>query len=430
MLYMVFLAVCIVVCIWWGGPGARRRSRLDWTQVPGVTRRRGGVVVPIGGLSWAPIPSELADTRRFELVGSSTRSFGGSPVVVLARGQRIGVLEGAAARKINAELRRRRLARLLVEGELTGRHEGRVVLPYDFSPATLELPAGPARAFPVPVPVEAWGSATTTVDAVRCDFFLTELSALYPDGRPPSGTSGGTLSGLGAEIFPTGQGRIGVFIDDRQIGWLAAAHEISHRQELEDLAAGGHSLRVKVSVRVGTGDRPSVRVRIWLPEVDQILPPGAQIEDPHVLLPPGSTVQVTGEEEHLDELVAMLGDEHEVIKVAELYLFTRQTARTLKQIVGVRIDGRPVGELTSVSGAHFEAVLRACSERGLRALCRATISGNQLKTDVTLNVTKGGSLTSQWISRHILARPGVDSHPVLALEDHPQQDSGGEHQSQ
>ncbi|MDN6624924.1 MAG: hypothetical protein L0K84_07830, partial [Acidipropionibacterium jensenii] len=75
-----------------------------------------------------------------------------------------------------------------------------------------------------------------------------------------------------------------------------------------------------------------------------------------------------------------------MIKVAELYLFTRQTARTLKQIVGVRIDGRPVGELTSASGAHFEAVLRAWSERGLRARCRATISGNQLKADVTLNV--------------------------------------------
>lgn len=74
-------------------------------------------------------------------------------------------------------------------------------------------------------------------------------------------------------------------------------------------------------------------------------------------------------------------------------------------MVGVRIDDTPVGELTARSGAHFEAVLRACQERGMKALCRATITGNQLKADVTLNVARSGSLTSQWIDRHILSGP-------------------------
>jgi|GEM_PF-3551856 len=405
MIYAVFLVLCIAAGIWFEGGLIRRGSHVNWTQAPGVIRRRQGLVVPISGMSWAPMASELAETRRFVLARSSNPYFRHTSVVVLAKGRRIGVIEDAVARKINAELRKRKLSQLLVEGELTGRFEGHVLVPYDFSEATPELPAGPARAFPVPVPVEAWGSATEKVDAVRCDFFLSELIALYPDGRLPPGTSGRTLSGLEAEIFPTGQGRIGVFADDQQIGWLATAQETSHRPVLEELAAGGHSLKVRISVRVGMADPPTARVRIWLPETDQILPPGEPIETPHVVLPPGATIQVTGEEEHLTDLVQKLGEEHQVVTIAELYLFRRSSTRSEREVVGVRIDESPVGELTARNGAHFEAVLRACQERGMKALCRATITGNQLKADVTLNVARSGSLTSQWIDRHILSGP-------------------------
>lgn len=396
-------AVVAGVLIGCAGSRGRRRGRLRWAGIAGLTRCSTGFLTPIDGMTAAEVPSEIAETRRFLLV----RGQGTAPVEVMARGRRIGSLQGRIGKAVAAEMRSHGVSQLLVAGELTGRFTGQVVLPGVFADADPELPPGPPRAFPVPVPVEPWGPATEAVDAVRADFFLTELNALYPDGRPPDGTAGRTLSGIDAEVFPSGAGRIGVFVADRQIGWLAAAQEASHGAVLEELAAGGNSLRVRASVRVGVGNRPNVRVRVWLPDVSQILPPGPLPEGRHVLLPPGSRIQVTGEEEHLADLVALLGDRHEAT-AAELYLFARTTARTERDVVGVRIDGRPVGELTRAGGAHFEAVLRVCAERGIAVLCRATITGNQLKADVVLNAAKGGDLVSGWVESHILAEPEQD----------------------
>lgn len=404
-LITVALAIVVaLVLVGYAGSHKGRPGQLRWARAAGVTRGRDGVVAPINEMTAAEVPPEVAEARRFLLVRSPGRF--GAPVEVTARGHRIGVLEGQLGRAVAVEMRRHGASQLLVSGELTGRFAGHVVLPEVFADADPELPARPPRAFPVPVPVEPWGSAAEVVDAVRSDFFLPEIEALYPDGRPPAGTAGRTLSGIDAEIFPSGSGRIGVFVADRQIGWLAAAQEASHGAVLEELAAGGNSLKVRASARVGVGNRPSVRVRVWLPDVAQILPPEPLPEGRHVLLPPGQRIQVTAEEEHLSDLVAFLGEQHEATAVAELRMFTRATARTEHEIVGVRIGGRPVGELTRTSGAHFEAVLRVCAERGITVLCRATVTGNQLKADVVLNVAKGGSLTSEWIESHILTEPG------------------------
>lgn len=376
----------------------RRTGAMTWELGGGLERRGAGSVSEIVVESGADVPSEVADATRFELVADPDRRR--RRISVLARGRRVGELPYRTGTAVVSEMRRHGVDHLLVEGELTSRYKGYVLLPHDFADASPEL-AGAPRAFPVPVPMAPWGDAAQAVDAVRADFFVDELAALYPEGRPPDDSRQRTLTGLEAEIFPTGRGIFGIFIHDAQIAWLGAEQCGSHGEVLEELARLGRSLTVRASARLGVGSKPACRVRVWLPPVDQILPP-EQVRGPgFVLLPPGSKIQVTRGQDHLDELMQVLDGRPEASAAARLYRFTRQGARTSRDVVGVRIDGHEAGELTDASGAHFIEVLKACEERDLELVCRARVQGNRLKVDVTLNAVKGAELSDQWIADNI-----------------------------
>lgn len=378
----------------------RRTGVMGWELMGGYEHRRTGVVSPIVLGPAVGLPPEVADATRFQLRWDGGRGFTGR-VAVWARDIRIGELHQRPARQVAAEMRRHGVDHLLVEGELTSRYDGYVLLPRDFADAAPELSDGPARAFPVPVPTSAWGEAAEKVDAVRADFFIPELTALYPDGRPPADSRRRTLSGLRAEIFPTGRASVGVFVDDHQIGWLGADECATHGDVLTELARSGHSLSVRAGVRLGVGRRPTCRVRLWLPPADQILPPRRARGARNVILPPGSRIQVTGEQDHVDDLQAVLAGRQKAPVAAELHLIG--PAGRGRPVVGVRVDGREAGRLTAVSGAHFTELLQACLDRGLHLVCRATVRGNQLKTDVVLNAAKGGDLSNDWIESNVLA---------------------------
>lgn len=379
----------------------RRTGAMGWQLVGGYEHRRTGVVSPIIFGPAVDLRPEVADATRFQLRWDGGRGLTGR-VSVWARDTRIGDLPQRLAWQVAAEMRRHGVDHLLVEGELTSRYDGYILLPRDFADATPELSDGPARAFPVPVPTTAWGEAAEKVDAVRADFFIPELTALYPDGRPPADSRRRTLSDLRAEIFPTGRASVGVFIDDHQIGWLGADQCATHGDVLTELARSGHSLSVRASVRLGVGRRPSCRVRVWLPPADQILAPRRARGPRNVVLPPGSRIQVTGEQDHVEGLQAVLAGRQEAPVAAELHLISPAGHR--RPVVGVRVDGTEAGRLTAVSGAHFTELLSACRDRGLHLVCRATVRGNQLKTDVVLNAAKGGDLSNEWIETNVLAR--------------------------
>ncbi|RMB62102.1 hypothetical protein [Tessaracoccus antarcticus] len=127
---------------------------------------------------------------------------------------------------------------------------------------------------------------------------------------------------------------------------------------------------------------------------------------PHLMLPRGQKVQVTKEEHHLEHMGVALAEAGNRHIAATLHRMAPLTRRSTKERVQVRIDGRPVGELTPYMSEHFLPIIRVCDERGVIVACAAVVKGNQLKADVVLDAVRAVDLDDGWIEAHIL-NPGT-----------------------
>lgn len=124
------------------------------------------------------------------------------------------------------------------------------------------------------------------------------------------------------------------------------------------------------------------------------LPPG-----PLEMLPPGSAVQVTGEEAHMDSLRHLASPQGACMVHATLDVVEDDTGRTRKEYVRVSIDGRPIGQLTPKMSGEFAPTIALLTERGLTTACRAMVKGNALKIEVVLYAAKATELPADWLDR-------------------------------
>ncbi len=131
-------------------------------------------------------------------------------------------------------------------------------------------------------------------------------------------------------------------------------------------------------------------------------PPALLPQGPHVLLPRGRKIQVTKEEHHLDDMDQLLASHGGRAVAATLHCMDPVSSRSTTELVQVRIDGLPVGELTSYMSEHFLPLIKACDEQSVTVACHAALRGNQLKVDVVLDTTKAVDLSDDWIEQHVL----------------------------
>lgn len=89
-----------------------------------------------------------------------------------------------------------------------------------------------------------------------------------------------------------------------------------------------------------------------------------------VSLPPGSTIQVTREENYMEHLVSLLDRYSDAVVAASLRSVTEGRPRTRVDLVAVDIDGQRVGVLSATQTANFLPLVR----RG-RASFRGPLSG-------------------------------------------------------
>ncbi|AOT24562.1 DNA binding domain protein [Propionibacterium phage E6] len=160
-------------------------------------------------------------------------------------------------------------------------------------------------------------------------------------------------------------------------------------------------------------------VRASLPEHGLLLPPEPLPVEPHVVLPPGTSMQVIGEEKHLGELSALLDGEPERHTIASLHTLAKPNAHIHKKVIAVHIHNEPIGELSTTMSGHMLAIVEACEEEQLLPLCRAVARGNQLKVDVALDLAKGSDIDQAWINDNIYGR-SLESHvPRLPAPNEP-----------
>ena len=198
-------------------------------------------------------------------------------------------------------------------------------------------------------------------------------------------------------------GEIVVVLDDVPVGRMGADSAPAYRHVVEQ--ADANRTHVPLRARVWAINDNGVvrsRVTIWLPDPTAIHPP-KPIEAHQVLLPKGRTVQITGEENHIDALAGILDGLPSVSAVATLSEVP-PTAPATKSRVSVQIDGHDVGRLTPAMSDHFLPIVRALATTGRTAACRATVSGNSLKADVVLDAARSVDLSPEWVQEHVGVR--------------------------
>ena len=140
-------------------------------------------------------------------------------------------------------------------------------------------------------------------------------------------------------------------------------------------------------------------VRIALPEPHMLFPVNLPPQAPYVLLPAGSAIQVTGEENFRANLAPWLNAHGEAWVHATLNPVVETTARTAKTVAEVSIDGRPVGRLTPKMSQDMLPVVEYLGERGVLTCVPAIVKGNPLKSDVVLYTARAGELGVEWFAQ-------------------------------
>lgn len=215
---------------------------------------------------------------------------------------------------------------------------------------------------------------------------------------------------------------VAVHIEGRIVGHLPREIAGDYRPALAELAARGLVARVRARVwggvrteyetnragRLVEKDRFVASVSIALAEPHLCTPINAWPVEPHVLLPDGSAIQISGEDQCMPAIEPFLRAEGESFVYATLHEFTDQGARTAKDLVEVRIEGQRVGQLTPKMSSDLLPAIRHLERQGLRTAVKAKIKGNQLKAEITIHGAKAHELPAGW--------PAGSEAPALSPE--------------
>ncbi|MFF5295272.1 HIRAN domain-containing protein [Paractinoplanes globisporus] len=257
------------------------------------------------------------------------------------------------------------------------------------------------------IPFDLWGQrGWASVDVVGESHYQQSIRTLFD----------ADLKGDGAELTTTVQlvpdpknkfdrNAVGVWVGPRQLGHLSRDEAVRYAPILSGLVAQGWAPQVSARVWAsqwssdyGTGNDFSSSIRLDLAEPHMLVPANTPPGEPHRMLPPGGSIQVTGEEQHLDALAPWLRPEGECWVHVTLHEVTEQLARSTRTVVEIRLDGSRVGQLTPKMSGELLPAIRLLSENGLVAGARAIVKGNRIKTEVVLYVARAHELPESWLT--------------------------------
>lgn len=162
--------------------------------------------------------------------------------------------------------------------------------------------------------------------------------------------------------------------------------------------------------RAAAQTRFSASVRVVLDAPHLCLPLNAPPQGAYALLPHGGAVQLKGEDERMYAIRPFLTHHGEAWAHATLHSLTEQLARSTRDVIEVRIDGRPVGLLTPAMSKNYLPVVRSLGDAGIATAARVLVKGNELQAEVVLHALKSHELPNSWLAEH-----GAHPSPVSAL---------------
>lgn len=243
-------------------------------------------------------------------------------------------------------------------------------------------PAGTAQ--------EAWSPRTEQLEVAGEWYRAHNLRKLFTKHAKVS--ESGTEIRLPATLVPDPTNpfdarAVAVFVDGLHVGYMERPDAQKYHQPIADLPGQELVVTSRQWLRA-SGSDTWARVTLSLPQPEHLQCPNP-VEADCVHLPPGSTVQVTKEEDFMEHLIGLL-DKYgsETVISASLRSVIEQRPRSTAELVAVDIDGGQVGVLTSTQSANFMLLVKRAEAEGRTVVCRASLRGNSLKADVALHARK------------------------------------------
>lgn len=247
------------------------------------------------------------------------------------------------------------------------------------------LPPSPAGSA-----VEAWSPRTSQLEVAGEWYRADNLRTLF--SRHSKVSESGAETRLPAVLVPDptnpyDKHAVAVFVDHLHVGYMERPDARIYHDAIAKLPGGKLTVPSRQWLR-GTSQDTWARVTLSLPKPEHLECPNPEDRN-CVTLPPGSAVQVTREEKHMEHLSALLDRfGSETVVRATLRPITEQRPRSTVELVAVDIDGHQVGVLSPTQTANFLPLVRRAESEARTLTCRASLRGNSLKADVALHARK------------------------------------------
>lgn len=201
-----------------------------------------------------------------------------------------------------------------------------------------------------------------------------------------------------------------VLVNGRQVGHLPREEAARYTGVLRQLTGAGFSPEVTASVwahevedyeldrrgNVRSASRLAVQVRLDLDEPHLLVPGNQPPSSAHEILPFGGSIQVAGEDKHLDAISPFVGPAGQQWVYVTLHELEEQLARSTRTVVEVRVDGARIGQLSPKMSGDLLAAVRYLHQRGLVAAARGMVKGNRAAAEVTVHAKRAHELGDDW----------------------------------
>ncbi|XRD69235.1 DUF2510 domain-containing protein [Microbacterium esteraromaticum] len=229
-------------------------------------------------------------------------------------------------------------------------------------------------------------------------------------GRKPKRNEEIELTDLVAALVPEPSNphdvnAVMVQINGQHVGYLekedAARYHMVMRQVWDAGFVAATGARVWASARDVRDSKKLkyvARVTLALNEPHLLLPLNDPPTRDHSIVPWGSGLQVTGEEQHQDVLARYATSIGDGVVLATLGIIQGGTAKTPRDVVEVRIDGGRIGQLTPASSQHFVPTIRHLESEGRAAVVWLRVKGNAIAAQAVLQAARAHELSNEWFT--------------------------------
>lgn len=203
---------------------------------------------------------------------------------------------------------------------------------------------------------------------------------------------------------PHDSGAISVRLDGQCVGYLPAENSADFYPVLARFISSGvvPTVRTRVwgvtrFVRSRNPDELKSAIRVALRSAEDVLPINSIPVEPHFLIPQGRSIQVTGEQDHLDVLAKYVQPTGSSRIVVILRPIARKS-KTPSTVLEVLLDGQRVGQLTPAMSASLMPMVEEARRHNRSTAAWATLSGSRLATEVVLKAMRAVEVPSTWPS--------------------------------